>query len=206
MTGQVGVGSSQASLFPFTTAGASAGGLTSSGLMTRMSSGVGHTIPHGSLATTTAPLISTLSTTPLTPAPLTVAASSGQANTGFYLPSHLVGPTRTAAAPPFIPGYVPPATGLTSAPAPPFLQTPQPAAPQVPAQTPTTGSAATPAPADLTQMLYKQQLRIESDVFAGTGHETEFAAWEQGLRQRICLLYTSPSPRDKRQSRMPSSA
>ena len=26
------------------------------------------------------------------------------------------------------------------------------------------------------------------------------------LRLRICLLYTSPSPRDKRQSRMPSSA
>ena len=27
-----------------------------------------------------------------------------------------------------------------------------------------------------------------------------------GQKQRICLLYTSPSPRDKRQSRMPSSA
>ena len=26
------------------------------------------------------------------------------------------------------------------------------------------------------------------------------------MRQRCCLLYTSPSPRDKRQSRMPSSA
>ena len=26
------------------------------------------------------------------------------------------------------------------------------------------------------------------------------------LTARICLLYTSPSPRDKRQSRMPSSA
>ena len=26
------------------------------------------------------------------------------------------------------------------------------------------------------------------------------------FRDRICLLYTSPSPRDKRQSRMPSSA
>ena len=35
--------------------------------------------------------------------------------------------------------------------------------------------------------------------------------WSEGMRQRIhdawgCLLYTSPSPRDKRQSRMPSSA
>ena len=28
----------------------------------------------------------------------------------------------------------------------------------------------------------------------------------EGVRSRICLLYTSPSPRDKRQSRMPSSA
>ena len=27
-----------------------------------------------------------------------------------------------------------------------------------------------------------------------------------GQQQRVCLLYTSPSPRDKRQSRMPSSA
>ena len=26
------------------------------------------------------------------------------------------------------------------------------------------------------------------------------------MQERICLLYTSPSPRDKRQSRMPSSA
>ena len=29
---------------------------------------------------------------------------------------------------------------------------------------------------------------------------------EASLWQLICLLYTSPSPRDKRQSRMPSSA
>ena len=28
----------------------------------------------------------------------------------------------------------------------------------------------------------------------------------RALLQNICLLYTSPSPRDKRQSRMPSSA
>ena len=29
---------------------------------------------------------------------------------------------------------------------------------------------------------------------------------KQGLKAYLCLLYTSPSPRDKRQSRMPSSA
>ena len=27
-----------------------------------------------------------------------------------------------------------------------------------------------------------------------------------GINNKVCLLYTSPSPRDKRQSRMPSSA
>ena len=32
------------------------------------------------------------------------------------------------------------------------------------------------------------------------------AGIEEDLRLRHCLLYTSPSPRDKRQSRMPSSA
>ena len=29
---------------------------------------------------------------------------------------------------------------------------------------------------------------------------------QTGIERMICLLYTSPSPRDKRQSRMPSSA
>ena len=29
---------------------------------------------------------------------------------------------------------------------------------------------------------------------------------QAGKKDRLCLLYTSPSPRDKRQSRMPSSA
>ena len=33
-----------------------------------------------------------------------------------------------------------------------------------------------------------------------------FAANEWALLNDTCLLYTSPSPRDKRQSRMPSSA
>ena len=34
----------------------------------------------------------------------------------------------------------------------------------------------------------------------------EKSANEVGLKSEVCLLYTSPSPRDKRQSRMPSSA
>ena len=32
------------------------------------------------------------------------------------------------------------------------------------------------------------------------------ATWIDGQHYWSCLLYTSPSPRDKRQSRMPSSA
>ena len=45
----------------------------------------------------------------------------------------------------------------------------------------------------------------------GAGSLHMYAAWEnfESLSSgtvKICLLYTSPSPRDKRQSRMPSSA
>ena len=31
-------------------------------------------------------------------------------------------------------------------------------------------------------------------------------AWQKNNGMRICLLYTSPSPRDRQKSRMPSSA
>ena len=38
-------------------------------------------------------------------------------------------------------------------------------------------------------------------------HKTQFTAFGMTKKTgRSCLLYTSPSPRDKRQSRMPSSA
>ena len=37
-------------------------------------------------------------------------------------------------------------------------------------------------------------------------HRVTLARAVLGLQDSICLLYTSPSPRDKRQSRMPSSA
>ena len=37
------------------------------------------------------------------------------------------------------------------------------------------------------------------------GKEKGFFA-EQGIDLQICLLYTSPSPRDRQKSRMPSSA
>ena len=49
---------------------------------------------------------------------------------------------------------------------------------------------------------------VATIALAGPGRLILQRGW-QGLRQGvpgICLLYTSPSPRDKRQSRMPSSA
>ena len=51
---------------------------------------------------------------------------------------------------------------------------------------------------ELTIALY-QTLDLDVDkVIWDVGH--------QAYPHKICLLYTSPSPRDKRQSRMPSSA
>ena len=44
---------------------------------------------------------------------------------------------------------------------------------------------------------YRQLLAHEGDMTSRL---------ESAYRASICLLYTSPSPRDKRQSRMPSSA
>ena len=43
-----------------------------------------------------------------------------------------------------------------------------------------------------------------AEVFMQKWHKGEKEATTE--RHRTCLLYTSPSPRDKRQSRMPSSA
>ena len=51
------------------------------------------------------------------------------------------------------------------------------------------------------------QLARDTELCAVSSAET-LAATARGkdLRGETCLLYTSPSPRDKRQSRMPSSA
>ena len=45
-----------------------------------------------------------------------------------------------------------------------------------------------------------------STAFVKTGLQTTITPEVLGERSDSCLLYTSPSPRDKRQSRMPSSA
>ena len=47
---------------------------------------------------------------------------------------------------------------------------------------------------------------ITTILISGAGHAVIFAKEELKATVSGCLLYTSPSPRDKRQSRMPSSA
>ena len=56
---------------------------------------------------------------------------------------------------------------------------------------------------EMNKLSHIKQLGLAHLVFPGA-HHTRF---EHSLGvSHICLLYTSPSPRDKRQSRMPSSA
>ena len=57
---------------------------------------------------------------------------------------------------------------------------------------------------DLKKEKYEIPLTSKKDLRdAVTSSKEGFKNWNQ---LTICLLYTSPSPRDKRQSRMPSSA
>ena len=46
--------------------------------------------------------------------------------------------------------------------------------------------------------LQAEKVSVAADIYEGVEEELDEA--------NVCLLYTSPSPRDKRQSRMPSSA
>ena len=51
------------------------------------------------------------------------------------------------------------------------------------------------------------EIKFGGKDFAAPMYENmRLKAKESGLNFNFCLLYTSPSPRDKRQSRMPSSA
>ena len=47
---------------------------------------------------------------------------------------------------------------------------------------------------------------IYSNTIDASKIPVEWYSWIHFTPNKICLLYTSPSPRDKRQSRMPSSA
>ena len=65
----------------------------------------------------------------------------------------------------------------------------------------TASTAATIATALNTVALETQDLAVAEAALAADGDTTDTLA-----ERNDCLLYTSPSPRDKRQSRMPSSA
>ena len=51
-----------------------------------------------------------------------------------------------------------------------------------------------------------QDLAGDGNHYSATVTSSEFSGKSKIEQHKICLLYTSPSPRDKRQSRMPSSA
>ena len=56
---------------------------------------------------------------------------------------------------------------------------------------------------------YQKKLIIIGDSGVYGWGDLEGGGWSERLRQNwlnICLLYTSPSPRDRQKSRMPSSA
>ena len=55
---------------------------------------------------------------------------------------------------------------------------------------------------DVTKPIYKGEIQVANPNSSGTAYTTLATI----LQIFGCLLYTSPSPRDKRQSRMPSSA
>ena len=59
---------------------------------------------------------------------------------------------------------------------------------------------------DWASMLYNMYLRWANDHDYSVEVMDYQPGEEAGLKSATCLLYTSPSPRDKRQSRMPSSA
>ena len=59
---------------------------------------------------------------------------------------------------------------------------------------------------DVLQSIHRQADKVEQSITTlrdGVGRLREF---EEGILHKICLLYTSPSPRDRQKSRMPSSA
>ena len=62
---------------------------------------------------------------------------------------------------------------------------------------------------DLTQEDWAAQLKDDDNAFildVRTADEVEEGSIPNATNIDICLLYTSPSPRDQRGSRMPSSA
>ena len=58
----------------------------------------------------------------------------------------------------------------------------------------------------MTEMTYLLERTIHEYIAYDTDCKKNHLMFEGYKLSSICLLYTSPSPRDKRQSRMPSSA
>ena len=48
--------------------------------------------------------------------------------------------------------------------------------------------------------------KVQDIILFGSDEDEIKFSYDDGYEAYTCLLYTSPSPRDKRQSRMPSSA
>ena len=54
---------------------------------------------------------------------------------------------------------------------------------------------------------YFKHLNSLSDTYSNSNFNNDDNGYDDTIaRHKFCLLYTSPSPREKRQSRMPSSA
>ena len=62
------------------------------------------------------------------------------------------------------------------------------------------------APLDMRAGTDTALARVIATFGAAHPHHAYVFANQRANRLKVCLLYTSPSPRDKRQSRMPSSA
>ena len=55
--------------------------------------------------------------------------------------------------------------------------------------------------------MHKERVRVNGiDTPESRTRDLEEKAFGLAAKERVCLLYTSPSPRDQRGSRMPSSA
>ena len=53
---------------------------------------------------------------------------------------------------------------------------------------------------------WRSWLKMPQNTGVGKWANKNWTRWQSGVKDTTCLLYTSPSPRDRTRSRMPSSA